>query len=205
MARLLPYERRQRRTRFPTGGNAEDARLVQRLSAGDDTALVAIMDRYGAAILSFASRMVGDKYLAEEITQDTMLKVWQQAGSFRMDGHLRAWLFRVARNNAIDYMRKKRPVLEELGTSMPATGQRPESEAERTWLSGQLGASLMELPLAYREVIDLRYFHQMGYHEISHILQIPVGTVKSRISYALNRLTKILREKGVDSSLVIDA
>lgn len=178
---------------------------MQRLSAGDESALVAIMDRYGAAIMAFSARLVGDRYLAEEITQDTMLKVWQQAGSFRMDGHLRAWLFRVARNNAIDYMRKKRPVMEELGPSMPSNGLRPEREAERTWLAGELGASLVELPLAYREVIVLRYFHQMGYHEISQILQIPVGTVKSRISYALNRLTKILRDKGVDASLIVDA
>lgn len=202
MARLLPYERRQQRTPNPSSGCAEDARLVQRLSCGDETALVAIMSRYGAAILAFAIRLVGDKYLAEEICQDTMLKVWQQASSFRMDGHLRAWLFRVARNSAIDYMRKKRPILEELATTLPANGERPESEAEKAWMAGQLGLALMELPVAYREVIDLRYFHQMGYHEISQILQIPVGTVKSRISYALNRLTKILRTKGVDSSLV---
>lgn len=201
MARLLPFERRQRHRSGP-GGNAEDARLVQRLSGGDETALVSIMERYGAAMLAFAQRLVGDKYLAEEICQDTMLKVWQQAGAFRMDGHLRAWLFRVVRNSAIDCMRKKRPILEELGTSMPALSNRPEREAERSWLSGQLGKAMMELPVAYREVIDLRYFHQMGYHEIAEILGIPVGTVKSRISYALNRLTKILQEKGVDATLL---
>lgn len=201
MARLLPFERRPRQRSGPTG-DAEDARLVQRLSSGDDTALTSIMDRYGGPLLAFAYRMVGDKHLAEEIFQDTMVKVWQQAGALRMDGHLRAWLFRVARNNAIDYMRKKRPILEELGPGLPATGNRPEQEAELSWLCGQLGSAMAELPLTYREVIDLRYFHQMGYHEISTILGIPVGTVKSRISYALNRLTKILRARGIDASLV---
>ncbi len=60
----------------------------------------------------------------------------------------------------------------------------------------------MELPPVYRELIDLRYFHQMGYQEISQIMCVPVGTVKSRISYALHRLTKILREKGIDASLL---
>ncbi len=201
MARLLSFERRQRYRPCETG-DAEDARLVQRLSGGDETALVTIMDRYGGALLAFTLRMVGDKYLAEEICQDTMVKVWQQAGAFRMDGHLRAWLFRVARNNAIDYMRKKRPVLEALGPSMPATGNRPEREAERSWISGELGSAMTDLPVAYREVIELRYFHQLGYHEISTILSIPVGTVKSRISYALNRLTKILQDRGVDASLM---
>jgi DNA-directed RNA polymerase specialized sigma24 family protein len=91
----------------------EDSLLIKRLSAGDEEALGTLMDRYGGALLHFAHRLVGDMQLAEEIYQDTMLKAWQQASSFRVDGHLKAWLFRVARNNAIDYMRKKRVTVEE--------------------------------------------------------------------------------------------
>lgn len=199
MARLLPYKRRQRRAN-PNSGDPEDARLVQRLSDGDEAALVCVMERYGSAILGFAQRLVGDKHLAEEIYQDTMLKVWQQASQFRMDGHLRAWLFRVARNSAIDYMRKKRPIIEELGPGLPSTRHRPETEAERGWLADRLGEAVMSLPLAYREVIELRYFQQMGYQEVAQVLHIPVGTVKSRVSYALNRLTKLLHELGVDAT-----
>lgn len=202
MSRVLSQERRASQTTTLPGGDQDDALLVQRLTAGDESALCQIMDRYGSALLAFAYRLVCDKYLAEEIFQDTMFKVWQQAGHFRMDGHLRAWLFRVARNSAIDYIRKKRPQTEELGPSLPATADRPEREAERSWLSSAMSVALMELPLAYREVVDLRYFHQMGYHEIADVLSIPVGTVKSRISYALGRLTKILRARGIDATLM---
>ncbi len=182
----------------------EDSVLIRRLSAGDEEALGTLMDRYGGALLHFAHRLTGDLQLAEEIWQDTMLKAWQQASSFRVDGHLKAWLFRVARNNAIDHMRKKRLPTEEYTVCLEtaATTHRPEREAERSWLSAEVFEAIEELPSAYREVIDLRFFHQLCYQEISQVLGIPLGTVKSRLNYAIQRLTKILRERGIDPSLV---
>lgn len=182
----------------------EDSALIRRLSAGDEEALGTLMDRYGGALLHFAHRLTGDLQLAEEIWQDTMLKAWQQAASFRVDGHLKAWLFRVARNNAIDYMRKKRVPTEEYTVCLEtaATTHRPEREAERSWLSTEVFEAIDELPPAYREVVDLRFFHQLCYQEISQVLNIPLGTVKSRLNYAIQRLTKILKDRGIDPTLV---
>lgn len=184
----------------------EDSGLIRRLSAGDEEALGTIMDRYGGALLHFAHRMVGDLQLAEEIYQDTLMKAWQQAGTFRVDGHLKAWLFRVARNHAIDYMRKKRVLVDEYTTCAEtvATTFRPEREAERSWLCAEIFDVIDSLPPAYREVIDLRFFHHLCYQEISAALRIPLGTVKSRINYALTRLSKLLRERGIDRNLVAD-
>lgn len=182
---------------------SEDSTLIRRLSAGDEEALGTLMDRYGGALLHFAHRLVGDMQLAEEIYLDTVLKAWQQAGTFRVDGHLRAWLFRVARNNAIDYMRKKRLPVEEFTACLEtaATTHRPEREAERAWLCSEVFAAVCQLPEAYREVVDLRYFQQLCYQEIAHVLEIPLGTVKSRLNYALQRLARILRDRGIDASL----
>jgi RNA polymerase sigma-70 factor (ECF subfamily) len=202
MARSMPY--RPRLVSEPAPAAGEDSLLIKRLSAGDEEALGTLMDRYGGALLHFAHRLVGDMQLAEEIYQDTMLKAWQQAASFRLDGHLKAWLFRVARNNAIDYMRKKRLPMEEFTTCLEtaATTFRPDREAERSWLSSEVVVAIDELPGAYREVIDLRFFHQLCYQEIAQVLGIPLGTVKSRLNYAIQRLTKILRDRGIDNSLV---
>ncbi|MDF2629368.1 MAG: polymerase ECF-type sigma factor [Symbiobacteriaceae bacterium] len=202
MARSAAY--RARLFVEQTESPGEDSVLIKRLSAGDEEALGTLMDRYGGALLHFAHRLVGDLQLAEEIYQDTMLKAWQQAASFRLDGHLKAWLFRVARNNAIDYMRKKRLPLEEFTTCLEtaATTFRPEREAERSWLSAEVVEAMSELPPAYREVVDLRFFHQLCYQEIAQVLGIPLGTVKSRLNYAIQRLTKILRERGIDHNLV---
>lgn len=201
MARATPY---RARIRDEAQDPAEDSVLIKRLSAGDEEALGTLMDRYGGALLHFAHRLVGDMQLAEEIFQDTMLKAWQQAGTFRLDGHLKAWLFRVARNNAIDYMRKKRVPLEEFTTCLEtaATTFRPEREAERAWLSTAVVNAIGDLPPAYREVIDLRFFHQLCYQEIGDVLGIPLGTVKSRLNYAIQRLTKILRDRGIDPSFL---
>lgn len=183
---------------------SDDFTLIRRLSAGDEEALGTLMDRYGGALLHFAHRLTGDMQLAEEIYQDTMLKAWQQADTFRVDGHLKAWLFRVARNNAIDYMRKKRVPVEEFTVCLEtaATTFRPEREAERAWISGEVFFALDDLPPAYREVVDLRFFQQLCYQEISQVLHIPLGTVKSRLNYAIQRLTKLLSDRGIDYSLV---
>jgi RNA polymerase sigma-70 factor (ECF subfamily) len=202
MARRSTYHPKFQVDATVTAG--EDNALIQRLSAGDEEALGTLMDRYGGALLHFAHRLVGDMQLAEEIYQDTMLKAWQQAASFRVDGHLKAWLFRVARNNAIDYMRKKRLPLEEYTacTETAAITFRPDREAERSWLSAEVYEAIDELPPAYREVIDLRFFHQLCYQEIAQVLMIPLGTVKSRLNYAISRLTKILNDRGIDHNLV---
>ncbi|HLO02296.1 MAG TPA: RNA polymerase sigma factor [Symbiobacteriaceae bacterium] len=184
--------------------SSEDTILIRRLTAGDEEALGTLMDRYGGALLHFAHRLVGDLHLAEEIYQDTMLKAWQQAGTFRMEGHLKAWLFRVARNNAIDYMRRKRVSTEEYSPSLETADEagQPERLMEQAWVSTEMLRALDDLPDVYREVISLRFFHQLCYQEIAEIMNIPLGTVKSRLSYALGRLTKILREKGINPAFL---
>ncbi|MFZ5813874.1 MAG: RNA polymerase sigma factor [Bacillota bacterium] len=182
----------------------DETRIIRRLSAGDEEALGILMDRYGGALLHFAHRLVGDMQMAEEITQDTMLKAWQQAGSFRMDGHLKAWLFRVARNNAIDYIRRKRLPTEEFQSAHDTASveQQPEREAERSWLTEAILEALEELPEQYRDVIEMRFFQDMCYQEIAETLKIPLGTVKSRLNYALKGLTRVLMERGIGPDLL---
>lgn len=182
----------------------EETRMIRRLSAGDEEALGVLMDRYGGALLHFAHRLVGDMQMAEEICQDTMLKAWQQAGSFRMDGHLKAWLFRVARNNAIDYIRRKKLPTEEFQSAhdQASSEQQPEREAEKSWLTDAILDALDALPEQYREVIDMRFFQDMCYQEIAEVLKIPLGTVKSRLNYALKGLTRVLQERGIGPELL---
>jgi RNA polymerase sigma-70 factor (ECF subfamily) len=191
-------------TADPFASPSEETRIIRRLSAGDEEALGVLIDRYGGALLHFAHRLVGDMQMAEEICQDTMLKAWQQAGSFRMDGHLKAWLFRVARNNAIDYIRRKRLPTEEFQAAHDTAteDQQPEREAERSWLNEAILDALEALPDQYREVIDMRFFQDMCYQEIAEVLKIPLGTVKSRLNYALKGLTRVLTERGIGRELL---
>lgn len=200
MAQLVPF----RSFRHPSRPGPESARSAGKEGSAEDRgeahedAFAALMQRYREALRAFTFRLVGDPYVAEEICQDTLLKAWQQATSFRVEAHLRAWLFRVARNSAIDHLRRRRPCTEELGQGHPDPATLPEEEVERAWVISCLGEALSRLPPVYREVVELRYFQQLEYAEIARILEIPLGTVKSRLAYALNRLSKILREQGVD-------
>lgn len=188
----------------PFALSGEEPGIIRGLSAGDEEALGVLMDRYGGALLHFAHRLVGDMQTAEEICQDTMLKAWNQAGSFRMDGHLKAWLFRVARNNAIDYMRRRRLPTEEFAAANETISgdQQPECEAEKSWLADAIIDSLGKLPEPYREVISMRFFQELCYHEIASRLQIPLGTVKSRLNYGLKGLARVLAGRGIGPDLL---
>lgn len=179
---------------------AEEERgaIASRLTAGDEEALGMMMERYGGALLQYAHRLVGDRHAAEEICQDTLFKAWQQGDAFRQDGHLRAWLFRVARNRAIDCLRRRRSVVEELyGACIGLTLAHPEEEAERAWMTEAILEALAELPPQSRVVIELRFFRNMSYREIAERLAIPMGTVKSRLNYGLKGLARILRVRRI--------
>lgn len=157
-----------------------------------------MMDRYGGALLHYAHRLVGDMQVAEEICQDTLLKAWQQAHAFQVDTHLRAWLFRVAHNHAIDCIRRRRPVTEEHNAAcMGNCDQQPEVAAERTWMLEAIVDAMEALPPQYRAVIELRFFRDMGYREIALALQVPLGTVKSRLNYGLKGLARVLKMRGI--------
>lgn len=185
-----------------SAASAAEMALLADLAAGDEEALLALMERYGNSLLHFAYRLTGDMGLAEEIFQDTMLKAWQQASAFRLDGHLKAWLFRVARNGAIDHMRRKRLPTEEYTACLEtaAASFRPELEAERSWLTAEVLKALHDLPITYREAIELRFFQGLCYQEIADVLGVPLGTVKSRLNYAVQRLTRILEIRGIDGT-----
>lgn len=157
-----------------------------------------MMESFGGALLQYAHRLVGDRHAAEEICQDALLKAWQQGDEFDQDGHLKAWLFRVARHRAIDCLRRRRcVVVEPLANQAAETVVHPEAEAERAWLTEAILDAMSELPPPYKAVIHLRFFHDMGYREIAECLQIPIGTVKSRLNYGLKGLARILRARQV--------
>ncbi len=184
-------------------GDDEGRRIVRRLTAGDEEALGMMMESFGGALLQYAHRLVGDRHAAEEICQDTLFKAWQQGEEFDQDGHLKAWLFRVARHRAIDCLRRRRGVvLEPYGNQTADEVVHPEAEAERAWLTEAILDALAELPPPYQAVIHMRFFHDMGYREIAEQLQIPIGTVKSRLNYGLKGLARILRARRIAQDLL---
>ena len=172
-----------------------DADLVQRIVRGDDEALVALYQRPGRAVFSLAYYIIQDRALAEEISQDVFVAVWQKAAQYNVArGRLESWLLQITRNLAIDYLRYER-------RRNPGALSLDDAEPQASAANGPVGelqkreliALLQHLPPEQRQVIDLAYFQGFTHSEIAARLKLPVGTVKSRILLGLHKLKEMLK------------
>lgn len=178
----------------------EERQIVERIQKGDESALAKLMDRYGNDVLRTASLLLKDRHLAEDVSQEAFLLAFQRVNQFRGESSIRSWLLQIAINLCRSRMRRaawKRLFIRETGEDeMEPPFNQPGSSgwADRLTLREEIG----KLPLAYREVIVLFYFHDMRTAEIAGILKEPEGTVKSKLLRARNRLKRQLKEGGWD-------
>jgi len=178
---------------------ATEEQLLRQLHEGPgDDALRALYALHGEALYGFAVRRLGDRGLAEELVQDVFTRVWRHAGDFDPErASFRTWLYQIARNAAIDVERRRmvRPSLSSESASEEPT--EPDEPIERAVLRWQMEAALERLGPDHREVLRLAHFEGLTMREIGDRLGIPVGTVKSRTSYALRILRLALDEREV--------
>ena len=172
--------------------------LIQRLKRRDTTAMMELYDRYGKLVYSVILRAVKDQAMAEDLTQEALLRVWNRIGTFNEEkGNLEGWLVTVARNRAFDYMRAVRHAPETVsadfgdwGRSQPASTH--DNQAERAANQQAVLAALGSLNPDQRAVIELTHFEGMSQSEIARQLQKPLGTVKGLVRSALKSLRHIL-------------
>ena len=176
-----------------------DAMLVERLPlerSGDE--LGEIYRRYSGELYGFAYNAVADRELAEEIVQDVFAQAWRRAAAYDpRRGSVRTWLYAITRNRIVDARRRAavRPAL-----ALHEPGELPaelDGELEQAVLRWQMAAALARLSPEHRDVIRLAHYGGLSLREISERKGIPLGTVKSRTSYALRTLRLILDEMGV--------
>ena len=172
---------------------ANELELVTRAQYGDRNAFSELVRIHSQGVLNVIYRMCGNMQVAEDAAQETFIQAWLRLQSYRPQSSLRNWLYRVAVNTAIDMLRKDKRILpgkiEDLNLRDSEPG--PEAvvaSAERTEMVQE---AVLTLPDASRAVLVLREFEGLSYQEISESLEIPVGTVMSRLNYA----RKLLREK----------
>ena len=147
--------------------------------------------------------MCGNPEDAAEAAQEAFLAAWQGLKNFRGDSSFSTWLYRLSSNACVDLLRRegRRQAAvsldgEDLNLDIPSPIPSPQEEAERRELREQIEAGLRALPPEYREVLVLREMQQLRYDEIAHVLELDVGTVKSRISRGRKRLRSFLLEQG---------
>jgi RNA polymerase sigma-70 factor (ECF subfamily) len=183
----------------PDGG-CDDATLLRRIGQGDEDAMASFYREHGRVVLAQILLVTGERVLAEEVVQDTMLAVWRGAGSFRGESSARSWVIAIARRQTRDRLRGRRlrVVNDAFLADQPSPGPGPEATAlDRAELAEVKGA-IRELALPHREVLGLAFGSGLSLPEVAGVLEIPVGTVKSRLAAARTALSRILDEKGQD-------
>jgi RNA polymerase sigma-70 factor, ECF subfamily len=170
-----------------------ETELVLKARDGDRNAFNELVRIHAQGVMNVIYRMCGDAQVAEDAAQETFIRAWSHLASFRVDSSLRNWLYRIALNTATDMLRKEKHILpndvEELSLADPQLG--PEGtylQEERTAL---VQAAIQSLPDASRAVLVLKEYEGLSYREIADALDIPIGTVMSRLNYA----RKTLKEK----------
>lgn len=175
-------------------GLLADDELIACVRDGDASAFEVIFDRHAAAAFSLAYRMCGRRGLAEDVVQEAFLSLWRTGMSYeRSRGSVRAWVLGVVRHKAIDTFRHEtattsRDVHDEPAAERIAARQRTEGEVERLADARQVHGALAELPRDQRHVVELAYFGGFSHSQIAELLELPMGTVKSRMRLALNKL-----------------
>jgi RNA polymerase sigma-70 factor (ECF subfamily) len=180
-------------------GEPSDEQLLTEYRQGDRSSFGKLMERYQRELYHFLVRFLGDRAAAEDVFQETFLQVHQSAGQFDTSRRFRPWLFTIAANKARDLIRSnaRRPTNplqasiagdEDSGEYidlMEAASSLPGEPMEREELQQQVQKTVQSMPEHLREILLLSYFHQFPYKQIGDILDIPLGTVKSRLHAAV--------------------
>lgn len=179
-----------------------DDAILDRIARGDQTALDAFYQRHGRTAFGLAYRVLGDPEAAEEAVQDSFLTIWRRAERFDpARGAARAWLLTVVRNRAIDLLRAResRPKTGasiEDARDLQATDADPADSALRRATAETVRAALASLSTEQREVVELAFFGGFSYPEVAERTKAPLGTVKSRMRLAMERLRGALLAGG---------
>jgi RNA polymerase sigma-70 factor (ECF subfamily) len=169
--------------------------LTAALGRQEEGALAELYDRFGGAVYSFALRLTGDRGMAEEVSLDAFLQVWQQAGRFDVtQGSVQSWLFTIARSRAIDRMRAaraaKRTHAEDAATSQRVV--QPDEVAELAERQRLVRAAMASLTPVQRTALELAFFEGLSHSQIATRLGEPLGTIKTRVRQAMITLRRAL-------------
>jgi RNA polymerase sigma-70 factor, ECF subfamily len=170
--------------------NADEAALIARIRAGDETAMADLYDLYSNIVYGVALRVLGNTSAAEDVLQEVFLQLWRNPQAFDADrGRLPAWLAVIARNRAIDHLRKRPPEddIEDLSIS---TGVNMESATAQRQAVEKIRGVLAQLPAEQRRVLEMAFFEGMTHTEIAGKTGEPLGTIKTRIRTGLLTLRK---------------
>ena len=170
---------------------ANDGDLVRRAQTGDRDAFGVLVRRYQHRVFALGIRMLHNRSDAEDLVQETFLRAFRALDRFEPDRPLAPWLFRIATNRALSSLaRRGRQDHDELPPDLAAHGPSPEEETDKRRLERAVRAAVAELPPEQRTILTLRVAEGLSYREISEAVDVPIGTVMSRLARARETLRR---------------
>ena len=168
----------------------DDSALIDRLRAGDQSAMADLYDRYSGVVYGVALRVLANATAAEDVVQEVFLQLWRNPQAFDATrGRLAPWLAVIARNRAIDHLRR-RPSEEDIDVLPISTGIDLEGAAAQKLAVDKVRGALAQLPQEQRKTLEMAFFEGMTHSEIAGKTGEPLGTVKTRIRTGLLALRK---------------
>ena len=168
----------------------DDAFLLTRVHAGEESAMALLYDRYSRLVYSVALRVLRDVPSAEDVMQEVLMQVWRTPSSFASArGSLGGWLAVVARNRSIDLLRRRRPT-DSVDDVVLASSFNLADEAERSVMMKRARGAMQQLPREQQKTLEMAFFDGLTHSEIAEMTGDPLGTVKTRIRSALLSLRK---------------
>lgn len=191
-----------------------DDDLMCRFQEGDESGFLRLLERYQDRIMNYIYRMVSDRHLAEDLTQEVFVRIYVNAGRYFPGSRFAPWLYRIASNLAINELRRRKRWRYVTINSSPSENERnvitdlkdedsidPEQHVAQLEASEEVSDALGKIPEKYRVPLILRELEGYDYEEIAHILDIPRGTVKSRLNRGRSLLETVLkRSRSVNAA-----
>ncbi|MEM9930730.1 MAG: sigma-70 family RNA polymerase sigma factor [Bacteroidota bacterium] len=186
-----------------------DQELVRQAQAGKEWAYTKLVDRHQAGVHRLMHKLVHNEWEAEDLTQEAFCKAFSKIDKYVPQYAFTTWLYRIATNNGIDYLRRQRLSLYSLdgllesntgrNKHFPASQPNAEQQLIREQRHGHLRAMVAQLSPSYQRMIELRYFEELSYEEIAELSGMPLGTVKAQLFRAKARLRQWLAQASVSS------
>tara|TARA_Y100001968_G_scaffold255717_1_gene241923 strand:- start:882 stop:1460 length:579 start_codon:yes stop_codon:yes gene_type:complete len=180
-----------------------DEQLIGRFQSGDEQAYIELVNRYKDRLLNFVLNFLGDLEQAEDVVQDTMLKLYEKKHYYREIAKFSTWIYTIARNLANTELRKRKNrkttyfsqmTREERQYDIPAVQDNVDQVIENEFIQKRIQKAIKVLPEHFKTVIILRDIQELSYDDISNIVGVPLGTIKSRINRARLQLQAELQD-----------
>jgi len=170
----------------------DELTLIAQAQHGDRESFGELVRRNQEGVVSLVYRMCGDIELAEDAAQESFLRAWQNLSGYQPKAPFRNWLYRIAANVALDVLRRERATVDVDELPLVAVEDSPDDSLEMAERQEYVRRAVLALPTTSRVVLLLREYEGLSYKEIADVLNIPLGTVMSRLNYARSKLREAL-------------